>query len=254
MSILDTILETKREEVARLKATTGGTFPERSSPIRGFLNKAPKHVQLIAEIKKASPSAGVIRPDFHPAQIAATYAQAGADALSVLTDERYFQGSLDYMKAARETVELPVMRKDFLIDEIQVDESVSAGADAVLLVVRALPAGHLRQMLAHVQQCGLSALVEAHDGAELDRALDAHAPIIGINNRDLATFSVDIRLTLDLVARIPDDVIIVSESGIRTADDVSRLADAGVDAILVGETLMRADDIAAKVRELLGNR
>ncbi|OPZ84743.1 MAG: Indole-3-glycerol phosphate synthase [bacterium ADurb.Bin429] len=219
---------------------------------RGFARAlARPGISLIAEVKKASPSKGVIRADFHPAEIARAYESAGASAISVLTDEPYFQGKLAYLDEVRGAVGLPLLRKDFIIHPAQIVEAVGR-ADAVLLIVAALQPAELRDFLALAAACGLDTLVEVHDAAELDIALESGAPVIGINNRDLRTFVVDVETTLRLLPNIPDDRIVVSESGISTHAQVQRLEEAGVDAILVGEALMANPDIAAKTRELLG--
>lgn len=208
-------------------------------------------IALIAEVKKASPSKGVIRADFHPAEIARAYEASGASALSVLTDEKYFQGKLAYLEEARAAVGLPLLRKDFIIHPAQIIEAVGR-ADAVLLIVTALSPAELGEYLALATACGLDTLVEVHDRAELDIALESGAPVIGINNRDLRTFVVDVDTTLRLLPAIPDDRIVVSESGITTHAQVAALEEVGVDAILVGEALMASPDIAAATRTLLG--
>ena len=227
------------------------------------LRKPRGSLALIAEVKKASPSAGIIRPDFDPVRIAQTYEAAGASCLSVLTDERFFQGSLEYLRQIRRAVRLPLLRKDFIIDERQILEAAQAGADAILLIVAILNDAQLRQFLALATAAGLSALVEVHDEPELDRAVAAGAAIIGVNNRDLKTFKVDLatteRLAVRLRARLggapgtgSGDVLLVAESGIHSRADVERLACCGAGAILVGESLMRQADIGGKVRELIG--
>jgi indole-3-glycerol phosphate synthase len=257
VSILHRILETKREEVdarrcamplAELKARLAD-----ASPTRGFhdaLRRTPNPIALIAEIKRASPSRGVIREDFDPLRIAEQYHEAGADALSVLTDEPYFQGKPEYLTRARERVPLPALRKDFLIDEYQVYESRVLGADAILLIVAAVPdRTQLHDIRALAESLGMDALVEVHDEWELETAVESGATLIGINNRDLRTFEVSLETTLRLLRYFPDGITRVSESGIETADDVQRLHAAGVDALLVGETLMRAADPVAAVQE-----
>ncbi len=209
-------------------------------------------VALIAEVKKASPSRGVICEDFHPATIARAYEAAGAAAISVLTDEKYFQGKLTYLDAVRAVTRLPLLRKDFIIHPAQIYEAVGR-ADAVLLIVAALTRGELTDLLALATACGLDALVEVHDERELEVALEVGAPVIGINNRDLRSFTIDLQTTFRLLARLPRERTSVSESGIHTAAQVAELAAAGVDAILVGESLMVSADIPGKVRELLGS-
>jgi indole-3-glycerol phosphate synthase len=226
--------------------------PDPLPAARGFARALTgPEIVLIAEVKKASPSKGVIRPDFHPAEIARCYQEAGASALSVLTDEKYFQGKLAYLEDVRAVVGLPLLRKDFIIHPAQIFEAVGR-ADAVLLIVAALTPAELAEFLALATACGLDTLVEVHDRAELEVALDLGAPVIGINNRDLRTFQVDLETTFRLRPHIPDDRLVVSESGIRDPEQVARLRDAGVDAILVGEALMACSDIGAAVRRLLG--
>jgi indole-3-glycerol phosphate synthase len=211
-------------------------------------------VALIAECKRRSPGAGPIRPDLDPGRLAAAYARAGARALSVLTDERYFGGATADLVGARAAVSLPVLRKDFTIDPLHVVEARAAGADAVLLIVRILDDAALRRLRDEATRRGMAVLVEVHDRAELQRALNLGAAIIGINNRDLSTFRTDLSTTLTLLDDVPDDVIVVSESGIRDRSDVDRLGDAGVDAVLVGETLLRAPDPGAAAAALASVR
>lgn len=205
---------------------------------------------LIAEVKRASPSAGLIAPDFDPVAIATRYQAAGADAISVLTDEPFFQGHLDHLRAIRDAVDLPILRKDFVLDEVQIYEAGAVGADAILLIVAALPQEELVRLLDVATLCQLDALVEVHTLAELDRALDTDARIIGINNRDLTTFKVDLAVTEILSEQVPPGVLLVSESGIRTAEDSRRLRACGADAILVGEALMRSDDVLGQAATL----
>ena len=266
-TILDTIVEEKRREVAGLPRRAVSTADLKAAlKARGGLRdfagalRTPKRgpVAHIAEVKKASPSVGLIRPDFDPVAIDREYEAAGASCLSVLTDEKFFQGSLAYLKLIRGAVKLPLLRKDFIIDERQILEGVEWGADAILLIVAILSDAHLRQFHTLATKAGLAALVEVHDEAELDRALAAGAQIIGVNNRDLKTFKVDLATTERLAARITHHAarttprLLVAESGIHTHADVQRLARCGAQAILVGESLMKHADIAAKVRELLG--
>jgi len=205
---------------------------------------------VIAEVKKASPSKGVIRPDFAPAAIARGYERGGAHALSVLTDTRFFQGALDHLTAVRAAVSLPVLRKDFIIDPIQVRQSAAAGADALLLIVAALSERQLAELHGAAAELGLDALVEVHTGAELDRALALKPRLIGINNRDLSTFTCDIAATLDLMKRVPARTTAVSESGIRSGAQTAALRAAGVKAVLVGESLVRLADPGPRIREL----
>jgi indole-3-glycerol phosphate synthase len=212
----------------------------------------PGEVRLLAEIKRSSPSAGPIRPGASSGEVAEEYAAGGAAALSVLTDHEYFDGSLAALQAARAAVPLPLLRKDFTIDPVQVWEARASGADAILLIVRLLDDGRLRDLLGLAGELSLDSLIEVHDEAELDRALASGGVLIGVNNRDLRTFRTDLDLTLRLAPRVPVGVTLVAESGIRTAEDVQRLGAAGVDAVLVGESLMRQTDLRAAVRALVG--
>jgi len=263
-NILDRILKTKRQEVSALKALTSADderrravdAPEAKDFFRAVGSEPRRLVNLIAEIKKASPSAGVIREDFDPPTIASQYAAAGADALSVLTDEQYFQGSLDYLVQARAAVDIPLLRKDFIIDPIQIHRGRAAGADAILLIAAALAAGELGDLLGLANDLGMTCLVEVHNADELDKveAIVAGAPgnLLGVNNRDLTTFTVDLATTVNLLKRIGAGIPVVSESGIKTRNDVETVAAAGARAILVGETLMRSGDMAAGVQGLVG--
>ncbi len=256
--ILDEIVAYKKEELAETKrrrplADVKARAAD-AAPVRGF-GKAlstGKGIRLIAEVKKASPSKGVIREDFDPVKIARIYEESGASCISVLTEQKFFQGRLDYLAAIRAAVGLPLLRKDFIINEYQIFEARAAGADAVLLIAACLEKEQLEDFIGIAAQTGLEALVESHTHRELDRALLAGAAIVGINNRNLETFTVSLRTTLDLLKDIPDDRTVVSESGIKTRDDVIMLEQAGLDAILVGESLMREKDIRKKVKELLG--
>ena len=209
-------------------------------------------IALIAEIKKASPSKGVIREDFDPERIAATYAENDAHCLSVWPHEPYFQGSDVYLQTARKTSGLPALRKDFTLDEYQIYEARALGADAVLLIVALMDGSQLNDFIGRAAELGLAALVEVHDGEELARASAAKAQLIGVNNRDLKTFKTSLDTTFALLEDMPEGAIVVSESGINHRKDVEQLEKAGVDAILVGEALMRERDIGAKLRELLG--
>ncbi|HRZ86460.1 MAG TPA: indole-3-glycerol phosphate synthase TrpC [bacterium] len=214
----------------------------------------PDRMALIAEVKKASPSAGIIREDFDPVAIARAYGSAGADALSVLTDEKFFQGSFAYLSQASAAVSVPVLCKDFIIDEYQIVEAAAHGADAVLLIASIHTAARLEKLAACAAEQHLAALVETHTPDDVKRALDAGATLVGINNRDLAAFTVDLSATESLAPLVPADRTLVSESGIKTRGDVDRLRRCGVDAALIGETFMRAKDIGAAVRDLMGTR
>ncbi len=207
-------------------------------------------LSLIAEVKRASPSVGVIAETFEPVEIARRYEAAGANAISVLTDERFFQGYLDHLVAVREAVRLPVLRKDFVLEDVQIYEAAAAGADAILLIVAALTQEELERLLEVAANCQLDALVEVHTLEEMDRALATDATIIGINNRDLATFRVDLATTELLSEQVPPGVLLVSESGLRTAEDSRRVRACGVDAILVGEALMRSANVMKQAAEL----
>jgi indole-3-glycerol phosphate synthase len=256
--ILDEIIAYKKEELAETKRRTPFADIKAKAwdaqPSRGFMNalSGSGGVRLIAEVKKASPSRGVICEDFDPIEIAKTYEKTGASCLSVLTEKKYFQGSLEYLGQIRKTVMLPLLRKDFIIDEYQIFEARAAGADAILLIAACLEKQQLKDYHGIAKQQGLDVLVESHTYKELDKALLAGAMLVGINNRDLLTFTVSLQTTLDLLKDIPEDRTVVSESGIATHEDVVRLQQAGVDAILVGESLMREKDIGKKVKELLG--
>jgi len=251
MSVLDEIVANTRAEVARRRAATPRTWLERqcseAPPARDFesaLRPLPGSARLIAEVKKASPSRGVLARDLDPVTLATAYATHGAHAISVLTDEKYFQGSLGDLKAVRAAVDVPLLRKDFTIDEYQLWESRAAGADAILLIVAIL------ELLAAAKGLGLAALVECHTAAELDQALAAGSRVLGINNRDLASFQTRVETTLELLPLIPPGPIVVSESGFFTGADVRRVVAAGAHAVLIGEALVRAADVAAKIREL----
>jgi indole-3-glycerol phosphate synthase len=206
---------------------------------------------LIAEVKKASPSAGVIKADFDPVAIAEQYQHAGANCLSVLTDERFFQGHLDFLKAIRKTARVPILRKDFFIDRYQVLEARAAGADCILLIAECLDDCTLRDLYFYASELGMECLIEIYDPENLDRVLKLDPPLVGINNRDLRSFAVDLNQTIHLAERVPSRTLLVSESGIKTRADVERLQSHGVGAILVGETLMRAESIAPAVQELV---
>lgn len=258
MGVLDEIVAHKRAEVAELKArrpmATVVAACRGLAPARDFeaaLRPAPgARVRLIAEVKRASPSQGLFRGDLDPIAQASIYATAGAAAVSVLTDARYFHGSLDDLVRVRAAVPVPVLRKEFIVDEYQLWEAREAGADAVLLIVAALEDAALRDLLAAAKGAGLATLVEVHTAAELDRALLLNPPVIGVNNRDLQTLTTSLGPSLALLPQIPPGPIAVSESGLRTGADVAQVVAAGAHAVLVGETLLRAADVAATVREL----
>ena len=245
-TILDEIVAAKRREVVaarrRMPLEELETQAAEAPPVRDFRAAlaGPGPIQLIAEVKKASPSARLIRADFDPVAIARTYQEHGAACISVLTDAPYFQGHLSYLARVRASVALPLLRKDFLIDEYQVVEARLAGADAILLIAEILDDATMAALLKQARVMGMSALVELHDAVNLPRVLNAGADLVGINNRDLRQFSTDIEHTLKLRDQIPSGIMVVSESGIRTRRDVERLEAAGVSAILVGESLMRA--------------
>ena len=250
------ILAVKEQEVARLlpRMEHLRVAALQRNDFRGFasaLDLGPDALGLIAEVKKASPSAGVIAENFDPVEIARQYEAAGAHAISVLTDEQFFQGHLSYLTRVRESVGLPCLRKDFMIHEVQLYEAVVAGADAVLLIVAALEQAQLEHLYQTAEALQLDVLVEVHTEPELVRALDLGAKLIGINNRNLTTFEVDVATTETLSEEVPEGVILVSESGLKTRADSLRVHACGCNAILVGEALMRTGDIAAQAAELL---
>lgn len=255
MNILEKIAAEKRREVEALRprAAELKRLASQRKDHRDFAAalRKPSGLALIAEVKKASPSAGVIRADFDPAAIATEYERAGASAISVLTDEKFFQGHISYLQEIREKVSLPLLRKDFIIDELQILEAAAYGADAVLLIAAMLDDGLLHRLISSTWDFKLAALVEVHDEQELEKGLRACGSIIGINNRNLKTFEVDIGTTEKVASHIGQGVIIVAESGINTRADVERVRNAGAHAILVGESLMRSGNIAAKIRELV---
>ncbi len=251
--ILDTIVARKYEEVAALKQRGLPVLDRPVAPPRGFLRaliEAPS-VAIIAEAKKASPSKGVIQPDFDPVRIARNYRDGGAHCLSVLTDVDFFQGSLSYIPLVREAVALPVLRKDFIIDPLQIEEAGAVGADAILLIAAILDVDQLRDFRLQAESLGMDVLVEVHDERELDDALQAESRLIGINNRNLNDFSVSLETTFRLLPRIPQGIPVVSESGIASAADMHRLREAGVKAALIGESLMRAGRQDQLLREFL---
>jgi len=262
MSILEQILRDKVQEVVERQRQRPLSELQRQArdlpPPRDFIGALrggppmPSTLpRVIAEVKKASPSKGVIRPDFEPVAVARTYARNGAVALSVLTDEKYFQGQLADLESIAQAVSLPLLRKDFTIGRYQVYEARVARADAILLIVAALHDAQLGELLQLAQEQGMAALLEVHTGEELEHVLPLRPRLIGINNRDLRTFRTDIETTLRLLPLIPPDVVVVSESGINGATDVARLREKGVHAFLIGESLMRAPDPGLKLRELL---
>ncbi|HEV7822400.1 MAG TPA: indole-3-glycerol phosphate synthase TrpC [Burkholderiales bacterium] len=257
--ILERILAVKAEEVtAACRATpfsVVATEARAALPVRDFVAALRSKIArgesaVIAEIKKASPSKGLLRARFDPAAIAASYERCGAACLSVLTDRQFFSGGLDDLRAARSACGLPVLRKDFTIDPYQVFEARAAGADCILLIVAALRPEAMRELESVASEVGLAVLVEVHDAAELDRALELKTPLIGINNRNLRTFETHIETTLDLLDRIPPDRLVVTESGIVEPDDIQRLRERGVGCFLVGEAFMRAEDPGAELERL----
>ena len=260
--ILERIVAVKREEIAAARARRSlaslreeAESAERRADLRDFAGALRARVAddrpaVIAEVKKASPSKGVLREHFVPAEIAASYERHGAAALSVLTDERFFQGSAAYLREARAACALPVLRKDFMVDDYQVFEARTMGADCILLIVACLDDARLADLEAVAMSLGLAVLVEVHDGAELDRALRLRTPLVGINNRNLRSFEVTLDTTLDLVPRVPPDRLLVTESGILAPADVARLRAADVQAFLVGEAFMRAPDPGAALAAL----
>ncbi|HEV2131862.1 MAG TPA: indole-3-glycerol phosphate synthase TrpC [Longimicrobiaceae bacterium] len=254
--ILNRIVASKRREVAEI-APRAAELRARAvdvEPARPFAAalRHPTEVRLLAEIKRRSPSAGSIRPGADPVDVARAYAAGGAAALSVLTDGPFFGGDLEALRAVRGAVELPVLRKDFMIDPVQLWEARAAGADAVLLIVRILEQSLLEELLGLAAELGMNALVEIHDRSELERARIAGAMLIGVNNRDLDSFRTDLALSLELTRDVPPGVTLVAESGIRSAEHVRRLGEAGVDAVLVGESLMRQEDLQAAAAALVG--
>ena len=258
-TVLEKIITRKYEEVAQRRAQVGLAELERlagiADPVRGFARRlqeqvASKQPAVIAEIKKASPSKGVLREDFDPAEIARSYEAGGATCLSVLTDIDFFQGADEYLQQARSACNLPVIRKDFMVDPYQVVEARALGADCILLIVAALSDERMKELVDVAAEQGLDVLVEVHDGAELERALRIEAPLIGINNRDLHTFELDLETTLDLLPRIPRDRVVVTESGILHRADVELMEINQVYAFLVGEAFMRAEQPGAELQRL----
>lgn len=259
-NILDRILETKRADVAARKATIPlaeiDARIDGQTPPRGFraaldARAATGHA-LVAEIKKASPSKGLIRADFDPPAHARAYQAGGAACLSVLTDERWFQGADQYLTAAREACTLPVLRKDFMVDPWQVPESRALGADAILLIMAALDDGLLTEIEASAIECGMDVLVEVHDEREMERAMKLRSRLIGVNNRDLRDFTVDFARTYELIGKAPADCTFVAESGLMTRADLDEMAAHGVHCFLIGEALMRQDDVETATRAMVG--
>ena len=251
------IIETKKAEVAKLKPKTevlraGALERNDFRSLFEALGGDRETLSLIAEVKKASPSAGVIAVDFDPVQIAETYEEAGASAISVLTDVEYFQGELRYLTQIRKKVAIPVLRKDFIIDESQIYEAVVAGADAILLIVACLEQDQLKRLFDIATTFQLDVLMEVHDLAEMERALETEAKIIGVNNRNLKTFEVDLATTELLSQELPPDLVLVSESGIKSGDDTKKVCEWGADAILVGEALMRTGNVAEMAKAMIG--
>lgn len=259
-NVLAKILEHKRGEIAaaKLRRPVEQLQTELASapPVRDFVAalRAAPDLGLIAEVKKKSPSVGLIRADFDPIEIARVYQSAGASCLSVLTDEEFFGGRIEYLKGICETVSVPLLRKDFIVDRYQVLEARVAGADCVLLIAECLDDCTLRDLYFYASELGMDALIEIYDLENLDRVLKLEPPLVGVNNRDLRSFVVDLDHTLQIVPRVPKSTLLVSESGIKTRADVEKLKAHGVGAILVGETLMRAADIGAAVRDLVHNQ
>lgn len=258
--VLAKIIADKREHVARCQAGRSMAALEMAAraaePPRGFATAlAAAHAMgryaLIAEIKKASPSKGLIRPDFDPPALARAYAAGGATCLSVLTDAPYFQGSDDYLIAARAAVKLPALRKDFMISPYQIVESRALGADCILIIMAALDDGLAAELVDAARHWGMDALIEVHDRAELDRALKLNAVLLGVNNRNLKTLSIDLATTEELAAHVPADRLLVAESGLYAPGDLARMAAVGARAFLIGESLMRQDDVAAATRAIL---
>ena len=257
--ILDKIHAYKLKEVAENKELVSieslkercGDVPEAVKS--GLVLKKDNRIKFIAEVKKASPSAGIIREDFNYIDIAKEYESGGASAISVLTDKEFFKGDIKYLSEIKETVSLPALRKDFIIDPYQIYEARAASADLVLLIARILTKEEIDAFLALSHELGMECLVEVHDNDELEKVLETEAVIIGINNRNLDTFETNLDTTLQLYHRIPDGKIVVSESGIKTRADVLVLEEAGIDAILIGETLMRSRNISQKIKELFCN-
>ncbi|WP_026560207.1 indole-3-glycerol phosphate synthase TrpC [Bacillus sp. J37] len=249
--MLEQILETKKEEIKQLIIPENEGLPHRS--FLQALTKPNRRVALIAEVKKASPSKGLIKPDFHPVTIAKAYEQGGADCLSVLTDTPYFQGKKEYLTEVKKAVKLPVLRKDFIINSKQIIEAKHIGADAVLLIGEALEPSLLKELYIHAEEIGLDVLVEVHDQHYLEQVLKVIKPkILGVNNRNLKTFETNIHQLSGMISSIPQDTLLVSESGIYTNEDLDLVQQFGANAVLVGESLMRKEDQTIAIKELFG--
>src|SRR2546430_16570437 len=256
MNRLEEILVAKRQDIERLRPRAAELDRQAKArkdfrDFRSALQRSDEKLAVIAEIKKASPSAGVIAKSFEPVEIAKNYERAGANAMSVLTDAKFFQGSLEHLRNVRNAVSLPLLRKDFIWDRAQIAESATNGADAILLIVMALTQDQLVRLLKAAKEFRLDALVEVHSVDELQRALEAGAEIVGINNRDLVTFDVDLAVTEKLCRDVPDEIILGSESGIKTPQDVARLRACGADAVLMGEALMRGEISIEQLRAVI---
>jgi len=254
--MLDKIIAQKREEVEQRKKVATITYLQqliaRQKPALDLaMALKGDHIRLIAEVKQASPSRGMLSPNFNPIELARTYAEGGAAAISVLTEANYFMGSIEHLAAIKEVVGLPLLRKDFIFDFYQIYESRAYGADALLLIVAILSQEQLKELVSLSHSLGLRCLVEVHNEGEVERAVHSEAEIIGINNRDLNTLSIDINMTRRLRPLIPQERIVISESGIRSKRDIEKLGKWGVDAVLVGEALVTAGDVRAKMKELL---
>ena len=254
---LQDIIEHKKHKLERAQESLPLEELEKQAvPVknRGFKSAISKggRINLIAEVKKASPSHGLIRHDFDPSAIAKAYKKSGASALSVLTEDKYFQGSIDDLRSVRDAADLPVMRKDFIISEYQVFESAVAGADAILLIATAMDRGMLKALFHEAKSLGMDTVVEVHNERDLEKALGVDAEIIGINNRDLTTLEVDLQVTRELILKVPAGKIVISESGIRDPEDIQSLAGTGIKAVLIGTAFMGSEDISAEVKRVMG--